>query len=189
MPKVTNPTRATLALVLILCVVAFGIYRLAHWHARKPGVIYISTTTGFPAPTAPHLTLTDLSGKTLDTSDLRGKVVVVNFWAAWCGPCAEEVPSFIALQRKYQEQVQIIGVSIDDAESDLRNFCQKSGMNYPIIIGNQQIAQAYGGILGLPTTFIIDPAGRIRKKLTGSTDFRAIEQEIVTLLGKPNPQT
>lgn len=187
MPKATNSTRA-LALLLILCVAAFGMVRLAHWRGRKPGRISISVTDRPSALPAPHLIFTDLSGKTLDTSALTGKIVVVNFWAAWCGPCADEIPNFIALQRKYQEQVQIIGISIDDEENDLRNFCRKSGMNYPVVVGNQQIAQAYGGILGLPTTFIIDPAGRIRNKLIGSTNFAALEQEILTLLGKSNAQ-
>lgn len=172
-------------LVVIVAVgaLALGMIAWSRWHAKKPGVIFVSITdrTGV----APDLLLTDLNGKTLNTSGLKRKIVVVNFWAAWCTPCADEVPQFISLQRKYESQgVQVIGISIDDSESELRDFYRKFKMNYPVITGSQQIAQAYGGILGLPTTLIIDRDGTIQKKFNGVTDFASLEKEVVKLLGK-----
>lgn len=162
---------------------ALGMIAWAHWHAKKPGIIQISVTDRNGL--APNLALTDLNGTVLDTSSLKGKIVVVNFWAAWCTPCTHEVPQFISLQRKYESQgVQVIGISIDDSESELRDFYHKFGMNYPVIAGSQQIAQAYGGILGLPTTLIIDRDGTIQKKINGATDFASLEKEVALLLPK-----
>ena len=172
-------------LVVIVAVGALvlGMIAWSRRHAKEPGVIQISVTDR--SGSAPSLALTDLNGKVLDTSSLKGKIVVVNFWAAWCTPCADEVPQFIAFQRKYEDQgVQVIGISIDDSESELRDFYRKFKMNYPVIAGSQGIAQAYGGILGLPTTLIIDRDGTIQKKINGATNFASLEKEVGLLLPK-----
>ncbi len=135
---------------------------------------------------APALTLVDLGGNRIDTARLRGKVVLINFWAAWCTPCRQEIPQFITLQQKYGPQgFQAIGISMDDQESALRDFYEKSRMNYPVIIGSQKIAQEYGGILGLPTSLLIGRDGRIARKLAGATDFSGLENDIIMLLRKP----
>jgi peroxiredoxin len=173
-----------LTLTVAVLAVAVGLFIAAH---RRPGTLSLHATFSRqePAPLAPELSLTDLDGRTLSPSSLSGKVVVVNFWAAWCGPCAREVPEFVALQGKYQDQgLQVIGVSIDDSASELRTFCRRTRMNYPVVVGSQSIAQAYGGILGLPTTLIINREGRVQRKLTGSTDFASLEQEVAGLLKK-----
>lgn len=137
---------------------------------------------GFTLP-APAITLTDLSGNALSPSGYKGEVVLINFWAAWCTPCRAEIPQFMALQDKYGSQgFQTVGVSPDDVESTLRDFCRESKVNYPIVMGNQQIAEAFGGVLGLPTTFLIGRDGRIHAKYEGETDFRKLEQEIKDLL-------
>lgn len=171
------------ALILAGIALAVGIFAAAHRRSGKPGSIAISTTDKSGLPLAPNLTLTDLSGKTLNTLSLKGNVVVVNFWAAWCTPCADEVPKFIALKSKYQNQgLEIIGISIDDDESELRAFCRRMSMNYPVVAGSQTIAQAYGGILGLPTTFIIGRDGRIEEKLTGAADFVTLEHYVMKLV-------
>ena len=170
-------------LVVIIAVgaLALGMIAWAHRHAKKPGMIRLSVTDR--SGLAPNLALTDLNGKVLDTSSLKGKIVVVNFWAAWCTPCADEVPQFIALQRKYENQgLQVIGISIEDSESELRDFYRKFQMNYPVIAGSQQIAQAYGGILGLPTTLIFDRDSAIQKKINGATNFASLEKEVAKLL-------
>jgi peroxiredoxin len=131
----------------------------------------------------PELSLTDLNGSPIPTVDYKNKVVLVNFWAAWCVPCAEEVPQFIALQKKYQGQgLQVIGFSVDDDAEELRNFCHKHQVNYPVVASDSKLAQAFGGVLGLPTTLVIDRNRRIRTKRTGTTDFRGLEQEVVGLL-------
>jgi peroxiredoxin len=132
---------------------------------------------------APALTLVDLGGNKIDTSSYAGKVVLINFWAAWCTPCAEEIPQFIALQDKYRAQgLQVIGISMEDRDSALRDFYRKYKMNYPVVSGNEKIAEAYGGILGLPTSFLIGRDGRIRAKYPGLADFTKLEQEIIALL-------
>jgi len=135
------------------------------------------------ASQAPALTLVDLGGNKIDTSSYAGKVVLINFWAAWCTPCAEEIPQFIALQDKYRAQgLQVIGISMEDRNSALRDFYRKYKMNYPVVAGSEKIAEAYGGILGLPTSFLIGRDGRIRAKYPGLADFTKLEQEIIALL-------
>jgi len=133
-------------------------------------------------PSAPDLSLTDLNGDPIHTSSYRGKILLVNFWAAWCVPCRQEIPEFISLQEKYPGKVQIIGISLDDNESELRKFYKTQRINYPIVQGNLKIADAYGGILGLPTTYIIDAQGRIRGHQVGSTNFSKLDQQIKGLL-------
>jgi peroxiredoxin len=135
------------------------------------------------ASQAPALTLVDLGGNKIDTSSYAGKVVLINFWAAWCTPCAEEVPQLVALQDKYRAQgFQVIGISMEDRDSALHDFYRKYKMNYPVAAGSAKIAESYGGILGLPTTFLIGRDGRIRAKYPGLADFAKLEQEIVALL-------
>jgi len=132
---------------------------------------------------APAIALTDLSGETLSPSSYKGKVVLINFWAAWCTPCRAEIPQFVMLQDKYRSRgFQAVGISLDDPEGALRDFCRESGVNYPIVKGNQKIAEAFGGVLGLPTTFLIGRDGLIRAKYQGATDFSKLEQEITALL-------
>jgi len=137
---------------------------------------------------APAVALVDLDGSTIDLSTYKGRVLLINFWAAWCVPCRQEVPRFIALEEKYRPQgFQAVGISLDDPEAALRDFCRQYKVNYPIVMGNQKIAEAFGGVLGLPTTFLIGRDGRIHAKYVGSTDFTKVEQEITVLLkGRSN---
>jgi peroxiredoxin len=131
----------------------------------------------------PELSLTDLNGNTLPGSSYKGKVLLVSFWAAWCTSCAEDVPHFMALQKKYQQQgLQVLGFSVDDDAQELRDFYFKYQMNYPVIASNPKIADAFGGIFGLPTTILVDSKGMIRARYNGSVDFPAVEREVVALL-------
>jgi peroxiredoxin len=132
---------------------------------------------------APMLTFVDLRGNKIDTSSLAGKVVLINFWAAWCAPCTDEVPKLVAMQDKYRAQgFRVIGISMEDSDSVLREFYRKNKMNYPVVAGNEKIAEAYGGILGLPTSFLISRDGSIRARYPGLADFSKLEQEITALL-------
>ena len=133
---------------------------------------------------APSWELQDLDGKTVHSSDFKGKVVVLDFWATWCPPCRAEIPGFVELQTKYQAQgLAVIGVSVDQASADtVKAFAEKMTINYPVLQSDAKIAAAFGGIDGLPTTFVIDRSGRIVKQHSGFTEKSEIESEIKSLL-------
>lgn len=167
-------------LCFVVAVMAMGIYAAMRRSVRN----HLAAVSGLRA--APDLSLIDLNGDALHTSNYKGKVVLVNFWAAWCTPCAEEVPKFIAMQKKYHDQgFQVIGISVEDDARELRDFYRKYQMNYPVVPSNLKIADGFGGVLGLPTTFVIGRDNLIHGKHNGATDFSALEQEVVALLHKP----
>jgi thiol-disulfide isomerase/thioredoxin len=134
-------------------------------------------------PSAPAISLTDIEGKRLDLADYKGKVVVLNFWATWCGPCRIEIPGLMEMQNKYAHQgFSVIGISMDDESGSVVEFYKEFEMNYPVAVGNQRIGELYGGIFGLPTTFLIGRDGRIYAKHTGATNPAVIEDEVQQLL-------
>jgi thiol-disulfide isomerase/thioredoxin len=112
---------------------------------------------------APDFELAALDGKSLKLSDLRGKAVLLNFWATYCGPCKIEMPWFVELQKQYGPQgFQIIGVAMDDASpEDIAKFAKEMGVNYPILLGKDSVAESYGGVSVLPTTFFLDRDGKL----------------------------
>ena len=173
-----NEMRNLLIALALFCLV-LGVYLLVHSRGHRD-FVRVSRDS---LRTVPGLSLTDLNGSAIHTSDYKHKVVLVNFWAAWCVPCAEEVPQFIALQKKYQGQgLQVLGFSVDDDAAELRSFYRKYQMNYPVVPSDIKIADAFGGVLGLPTTFVIGRDSRIHTKHNGATDFPMLEQEVVALL-------
>jgi peroxiredoxin len=169
----------SLMISLAIAGLAMGVYIGLHQSGRR----HAAVATAPALADAPELFVTDLNGHALRTANYKGKVVLVNFWAAWCTPCAEEVPQFIALQKKYQDQgLQVIGFSVEDDAAALRDFNHKYQMNYPVVPSDLKIADAFGGVLGLPTTFVIGRDNRIHGKHNGATDFFALEQEVIALL-------
>ncbi|MBZ5670243.1 MAG: TlpA family protein disulfide reductase [Acidobacteriia bacterium] len=134
-------------------------------------------------PLAPGFSLTDITGQPLKLSDYQGKVVMLDFWATWCGPCRIEIPGFIQLQNQYRGQgLAIIGISMDDDSKPVVEFFRELHMNYPVAVGNDRLGELYGGVLGLPTTFLIGRDGRIYAKHVGATDLGIFEAEIKQLL-------
>jgi thiol-disulfide isomerase/thioredoxin len=137
-----------------------------------------------PRTAAPEWKLTDLNGKLVKLSDFRGKVLILDFWATWCGPCRVEMPHFVELQKQYGNKgLTVIGVSLDEQGPEVvKEFVKQLGVNYPIVIGNEKVAEAYGGIYAIPTTFVIDRQGRIASRHMGYNDKTVFEKEIQSLL-------
>ena len=133
---------------------------------------------------APAWQLQDVDGKTVRSSDFKGKVVILDFWATWCGPCRMELPGFVELQKKYEKQgLAVIGVSVDQiSPGEVKKFAQKSGVNYPVVLADARATQDFGGIEAIPTTFVIDREGRIAKQHQGFTEKEEFEKEIKSLL-------
>ena len=134
--------------------------------------------------TAPYFILSDLNGKMVSIKDFNGKVLILNFWATWCFPCREEIPNFQDLYAQYKSKgLEIIGISLDEGGSDvLKTFVKDYRISYPILIGNEEVTNVYGGIRGIPTTFVINRKGDIIKKYIGYTDKETFEQDVKPLL-------
>jgi thiol-disulfide isomerase/thioredoxin len=125
-----------------------------------------------------------LDGSEVSLASLRGKVVIVNFWATWCPPCREEIPDLIALQAKYKDHLQIIGVSQDEAPpSMVAQFAAEHRMNYPIVMDTPAIDQLFTNIHALPTSFIVDREGRIAQRHVGMLNASLTETETRVLAG------
>jgi cytochrome c-type biogenesis protein len=180
--------RNPMALVVVAVVVAgmlFAGFHMAHRAvAAQPRMAQ--------ATLAPDFTLESLDGKSMKLSDLRGKAVLLNFWATWCGPCKIEMPWFVELQKQYGDQgFQIVGVAMDDASKDeIAKFAKDMGVNYPILIGKEAVGDQYGGVPALPESFFIGRDGKLVDKIIGLKGKSEIEDAIKeTLKTKPATAT
>lgn len=143
------------------------------------------TASGFAQDRkAPDVSFKTADGKTLDLSKLSGKVVIVNFWATWCGPCRKEIPDFIEFYKEYKGKgVEMIGVSLDrDGWGVVTPFVKKNKINYPIVVGDGEVAAKFSNFNAIPTTFIIDKNGNIVDEHTGVMTKKALEAKIKPLL-------
>lgn len=133
-----------------------------------------------------ELKLLNGRGKTMQLASLRGKAVLVNFWATYCEPCKIEMPWLVELQKKYGPQgLQILGVAVDDAdEKTISEFARKMKVNYPVLIGTEKVADLYGGVGGLPMTFWVDRSGKIVDRNLGLESESLIEDSIKKSLGQ-----
>ena len=136
--------------------------------------------------TAPDFTLKDADGRVVRLSDYRGKVVLLDFWATWCGPCKVEIPWFTEFERQHKASgFAVLGVSMDEGGWDeVRPFLKEIEVNYRVVMGNDETAELYGGIEALPTTFLIDRTGRIASRHIGLSAKKDFQDEIEHLLAQ-----
>ena len=133
---------------------------------------------------APDFSLPTTDGKILKLSSLKGKVVIIDFWATWCPPCRKGIPDLISLKKKYGAKgFEIVGVSVDtDTKDEVVPFIKEKGMNYPVVYGNMNVYQQYGGIRAIPTSFVIDKQGKIVASYEGLIPISTYEGHIKKLL-------
>jgi peroxiredoxin len=134
---------------------------------------------------APDFTLTDLSGKSISLSNLKGKVIFINFWATWCGPCRHEIPDFIEFYKENKNNgAVILGVSVDKSAKKVRDFAEEYGINYPIAMATNEMIGDYKPGKFIPTTIIIDTNGMIKEKKIGVMDKATLEHYLKEYSGK-----
>lgn len=135
---------------------------------------------GLPAP---DFTRPTFRGDTLALASLQGHVILLNFWASWCAPCLAEMPVFARWAREdAQRGLRVIGVSMDDEASAARRVSQRLGLRYPLVLGDAALARSYGGVLGLPVTFLIDRRGVVRQRFDGAVDLQTLCRALDPLL-------
>ena len=162
--------------IVALCLL--GLYFASRHAPARPK----ASTSG---DAAPDFSVTDISGKKLSLTDYRGKIVLLDFWATWCTPCRAEIPHFVEMQQQLGPQgFQVIGISMDDEAKPVKAFYDQFKMNYPVAVGDDKLAESFGGVLGLPVNFLIDRDGRIVKKYLGATDVSVFDKDVSDLLAQ-----
>lgn len=179
-------TRALAARCVSACVRETAMVRevvTGHPVAPVAGTTYLK-----PADrrTAPDFTVTDASGRRIRLSDLRGKVVLLNFWATWCVPCVQEIPWFVEFQKANEARgFTVLGVSMDDGgRAAVKSYIEAKGVNYPVVIGDDTVARLFGGVPSLPLTLLIDRAGRIAAAHAGLCSRNEYQTDIDFLLNE-----
>ena len=153
--------------------------------AENPGDPDDADATGKVAPL--QFTLKDMNGVDVKLAAFKGKPILINFWATWCGPCRAEIPSLVELQRRYADEGQdvvILGISVDDPIEKLKPYASEMKINYPLLVGNgrEDVQEAFGPLWGIPVTVFVDRDGRIAKRHSGIASKEQFEREIKALL-------
>lgn len=176
-----DPVVVIVVVIVITLMLMFGIRKSRHAPASAQTQASI---TG--AKMAPDFTLQSLEGKSVHLSDYRGKAILLNFWATYCDPCKVEMPWIVDLQKQYASQgLQVIGVAMDEVgPEEIAKFAKQMNVNYPILIGKDEVGDAYGGLLYLPTTFYIGRDGKIVDKVFGIRGRSEIEDDIKKALAQ-----
>jgi thiol-disulfide isomerase/thioredoxin len=168
-----NPLALVVVAVIAATMLYFGFHVAQRSRALAPAILGRSTP-------APDFTLERLDGGSMTLSKLRGKAVLLNFWATWCGPCKIETPWLVELQSQYgSEGLQVVGVAMDDSGKDeIAKFAKDMGVNYPVLLGKEAVGDAYGGVPALPETFFIGRDGKIVDRIIGLRGRAEIEDSI-----------
>jgi thiol-disulfide isomerase/thioredoxin len=150
--------------------------------ADYPGEPDDAQATGKNAPL--HFTLKDMNGADVKLASFKGKVILLNFWATWCGPCKAEIPSLVELQEKYADDLVVLGFSVDDTVDKMKPYAAQYKINYPLLVGNgrEDVQEAFGPLFGIPVSVIIGRDGKIAKKHSGIATKSQFEREIKALL-------
>lgn len=136
-------------------------------------------------PANMNFTLKDVNGAAVNLASLKGKVIILDFWATWCAPCKVEIPGFIELQTKYKSKgLVVVGISINDTPEQLKPFVAEYKINYPVLVGSgrDDVFDAYGPLWGYPTTFVIGREGKLCRKHMGLTAKEQFEKDVLGLL-------
>ena len=153
-----------LSFTLLVCSLAFGA------SPQQPVIRFVRN----PEP-APPFILRGVDDQPVTLATIHGKVILLNFWATWCGPCREEIPDLIDLQNKYRDQLQIVSLAVDEEDlAYVKEVTTKTGINYPVAISSADVRMQFGGVSALPTSFLLDTQGRIVQKHEGLHDPSAI---------------
>jgi thiol-disulfide isomerase/thioredoxin len=205
-PSPASPNKTRLIAVAVTAVALLGISIPFMWQPHVDATP--ASTTATVEPAASHDTaasqtesaacmanakpanwdfkLKDMDGKEVALSSFKdqGKVVLLNFWATWCGPCKAEIPGFVELQEKYRDKLTIIGYSVDDTAELAKKYAAEYKMNYPILLGEgrEDVQDAYGPIWGIPASFIISKDGKVCRKHMGIAPKAVFEKELVALM-------
>ena len=167
-----------------------------------PGIEHVDEATGTGGATGPgsagepedaaavgkparlDFQLKDMNGVDVKLDSFKGKVILLNFWATWCGPCKAEIPSLVELQEKYADDLVVLGFSVDDPAEKMKPYAEEYKVNYPLLVGNgrEDVQNAFGPLLGIPVSVIIGRDGIIAKKHTGIGTMEQFEREIKALL-------
>jgi cytochrome c biogenesis protein CcmG/thiol:disulfide interchange protein DsbE len=180
----TPATRAFAQRCVSACVSESGFLHSLLVSVGKPGasVAYVMPDR---RQIAPDFTLPDSTGAAVKLSDFRGKVVLLNFWATWCAPCRTEIPWFVEFQRTHAEGFEVLGISLDDdGWKSVRPYIEEKKMNYPVMLGTDEVTRRYAGAQSLPTTLIIDKSGRIAAMHVGLCSRSEYEGDIKTVLNE-----
>jgi peroxiredoxin len=179
--RIFNETLKILKVLLGIIVLAATSWAAGLGSVDRPADL--PNTDFAKAPSAPDFELSNLDGVKVRLSSFRGKLVVLNFWATWCPPCKQEIPWLNDLQKEYGDQLQVLGVTVDDEDSsELSAFVKEMKFRYPVLHSTPEAESAYLGIAGVPVTFFLDREGQIRKKTSGLTSKEEMQATIVKLL-------
>ena len=184
-PGAPQSSSRGIVIIVILILVVTGMIVSSKYLVKSQAGGASLATGNVAGKTAPDFELTSIDGKPVKLSDFKGKAVVLNFWATWCAPCKVEIPWFVDLQKQYGPQgLQIVGVNMDDNPTieKIGKFAREQGIDYTVLLGNDKVADEYGGVEALPTTFYIGRDGKIVTRAFGLIGHKEIEENIQNAL-------